>query len=805
MKSNTQVLVIGGGVVGASVLYHLTKLGWQDVTLIERSELTAGSSWHAAGGFHTMNSDTNMAALQGYTIDLYEEIEKLSGQACGVHRSGGVTLASTEERMDYLRAEHAKYRYMGLDTRLLTPGEAKELLPVVNTEGLVGALYDPLDGHLDPAGTTHAYARAAQKNGATVILRNRVLATRPREGGGWEVETEQGPISADHLVNAAGLWAREVGEMAGISLPLHPVEHQYLITETLPEIEALDKELPHVLDPEGGNYLRQERQGILIGFYEQPCTLWAVEGTPWSFDKELLPDQLDRLGDSLERAYHRYPVLEQAGIRQVINGPFTFAPDGNPLLGPVPGLSNYWSACGVMAGFSQGGGVGLALAQWMIEGAPERDVLAMDVARFGEFAGPDYTRKKVAENYERRFKVSYPNEELPAARPLHTSPMYDLWRDQNAVFGSGFGLEHVNYFAPAGEAAVETPTFRRSNAHAAVAAECKAVRESVGICEIHNFSKFLVEGPQAATWLDGIFAGHLPEVGRVSLSPMLDQRGRLIGDFTLTRLAEDRFQLTASYGAQIYHLRWFEQHLPEAGGVTVRNVSRDLSGFQIAGPKSRELLARVSGEDVSNTAFPFRHAREMKIGAAQVRVQRLSFTGDLGYELYLPLGCQVALYQALMQAGEDLALRPFGIYALLSLRLEKSFGSWGREYRPDYTPEETGLGRFIAYDKPADFIGKQASCKRREAGLKRRLHAFAVEAVDADVHGDEPISADGEVVGFVTSGGYAHHADTSVALGFLPADCPADAKLSVEILGKHCPMRRLDKPLFDPTGERMRG
>nr|HPE61727.1 FAD-dependent oxidoreductase [Thiolinea sp.] len=411
MKSHVQVAVIGGGVVGCSVLYHLTRLGWNDITLIERSELTSGSTWHAAGGFHTLNADTNMAALQGYTIGLYRELEQITGQSCGLHHVGGITLASTRERMDYLKAEHAKHQYMGLKTDIIGPDDIRRLSPITSTDGIIGALYDPLDGHLDPYGTTHAYAAAARKQGAEICLHTPVTALNPRPDGSWDVVTDKGTVIAEHVVNAAGLWAREVGHMVGIHLPLHPMEHQYLVTDDLPAVYNHGSELPHVMDPAGESYLRQEGRGLVIGFYEQACEPWAVDKTPWDFGHELLADKLDKIGDSLEIAYQRFPVLANAGVKRVINGPFTFAPDGNPLVGPVPGLRNFWSACAVMAGFSQGGGVGLTLAEWMVEGEPSRDVFAMDVARFGTFCTRAYTRNKVIENYQKRFSISYPNEE----------------------------------------------------------------------------------------------------------------------------------------------------------------------------------------------------------------------------------------------------------------------------------------------------------------------------------------------------------------------------------------------------------
>ena len=805
MKSHAQVVVIGGGVVGCSVIYHLTKLGWKDVVLIERSELTSGSTWHAAGGFHTLNADTNMAALQGYTIGLYRELEELTGQSCSLHHVGGITLAGTPERMDFLKAARAMHRHMGLNTELVTPEEIKKLSPITNTDGILGALYDPLDGHLDPSGTTHAYAKAAQIQGAEIVLRNRVLETNQQVDGSWQVVTEQGTIIAEHLVNAAGLWAREVGEMAGVYLPLHPMEHQYFATDDLPEVYDRESELPHVMDPEGESYLRQEGKGLVIGFYEQQCVPWAVDGTRWDFGHELLTENLDRIGDSMEVAFNRYPVLANAGIKTIINGPFTFAPDGNPLVGPVPGLRNYWSACAVMAGFSQGGGVGLTLAEWMIDGEPSRDVFAMDIARFGDYCTKSYTRLKVCENYQKRFAVSYPNEELPAARPLDTTPAYGIWQQQNAVFGSGYGMEHVNYFAPPGEEPYEIPSFRRSNAFDTVAEECHSVRSAVGINEVHNFGKYEFSGHGAFEYLDTIMAGRIPKLGRISLNPMLSPKGKIIGDFTVAQIRADVFQVTGSFGAQAYHMRWFEQHLPEQG-VRVENVSKSRIGFQIAGPKSRELLQRVTRADISNEAFPFLSVREIDVSQCQAIVQRVSYTGDRGYEIYVPSHHQVSLYQILSEAGKDLGLRPFGMRAMMSLRLDKSFGSWMREFKPDYTPMETGLDRFIDYKKSTDFIGKAAALAEKQQGVKRSLCTFVVEARDADVNAWEPIWHDGEVVGFATSGGFSHYAQKSIAFGFLPVELASEGRrVKIEILGEMIPAKLYNEPLFDPKNEYLRG
>ena len=806
MQTQTRVLVIGGGVVGASVLYHLTKLGWSDVMLVERSELTSGSTWHAAGGFHTLNGDTNMAALQGYTIRLYKELEAITGMSCGLHHVGGITLADNQDRFDMLLAERAKHRFMGLDTEIVGPEEIKKIAPVTNTDGIIGALYDPLDGHLDPSGTTHAYAKAARMGGATIETHCMVQETNQRQDGTWDVVTDKGTIHAEHIVNAGGLWAREVGAMAGVYFPLHPMEHQYLVTENVPLIEQMmdsGHEHPHVMDPAGESYLRQEGRGLCIGFYEQTCRPWAVDGTPWSFGQDLLQDDFDKIEDSIAFAYKRFPDLERAGIKNVIHGPFTFAPDGNPLVGPVPGMRNYWSACGVMAGFSQGGGVGLTLAQWMIEGEPERDVMAMDVARFGDWITPGYTLPKVIENYQKRFSVSYPNEELPAARPHRTTPMYDIFSGMGAVWGQQFGLEVANYFATgADEPRYETPSFRRSDAFAATGREVMAVRQAVGINEVQNFGKYRVTGPRARAWLDRIMAGRVPQVGRLSLTPMLSEKGKLIGDFTMSCLAEDHFQLTASYGSQAYHYRWFINHLED--GVHVENISDRRTGFQIAGPKAHAVLQACTRHDV--TGLRFLDVVEMTVGQSACIVQRVSYTGDLGYEIYCDAMDQRSLWNTLWAAGQPHGMVPFGMRAMMSLRLDKFFGSWMSEFSPDYTAAETGLDRFISFKKTTDFIGRSPAEAERLHPPARQLVAFEVEADDADVQGYEPIWLEGAVVGFCTSGGYSHYAGKSIAQGFVPRDrAKAGLAVEIEILGQMRPATVITTPLFDADGARTRG
>jgi dimethylglycine dehydrogenase len=802
MKSHVQAVVVGGGVVGASVLYHLTKLGWRDVMLIERSELTSGSTWHAAGGMHTINGDPNVAKLQQYTINLYKEIEEISGVSCGVHITGGLMLAGTKTRFDWLKMVRARGRYLGMDLEFVDLAEAKRLFPLMDPQYFVGALYDPIEGHVDPWGVTNAYVKAATLQGATVERHNRVIDTVPRADGGWDVVTEKGTVHAEHVVNAGGLWAREVGRMVGLELPILAMEHQYIISEEIPEVAASATEMLHIVDSDGEIYMRQEGKGMLMGTYERAGVPWSERETPWSFGHELLNNDIDRIAPSLEVGFRHYPAIEKAGIKKIINGPFTFAPDGNPVIGPVRGLRNYWVACGVMAGFSQGGGVGLSLARWMIEGDPGADIWGMDVARFGDWATMAYTNAKVRENYSRRFRIRFPNEELTAARPLKTTPIYDRLKSANAVFGDYWGMEHALWFAPAGTEPAEEITFRRSNAHPHVAAEVNAARTRIGLTEISSYGKFEIEGHGAEAWLSRIMANRMSGIGRIVLSPMLNDRGRLIGDFTIARLAADRFFLVGTMAAERFYQRWFERHLPDRG-VAVRACANAWTGLSIAGPGSRALLQKLVRDDLSS--FPFLSFRRMDIGMAPAMVGRISFTGDLGYEIWMAPEYQRYVYDLIADAGREAGVRHFGSRALNAMRLEKGFGSWAREYRPLYSPVEAALGRFVAWDKP-DFIGRSAAHDERGSGGRLRLCAFQVDAGDADAIGDEPIWHDGKPLGWVTSGGYGHFVGTSLALGYVPREV-ADAidGFEIEIIGERRRAKRLAAPLFDPTGARMRG
>jgi len=804
MKRHVRALVIGGGVVGCSALYHLSKLGWRDVALLERKELTAGSSWHAAGAFHALNSDPAMSRLQAYTVALYPELQKISGQDIGLHYPGGLNVAATKERWDLLRADVARHQTMGLDTRLVGPAEIRELCPIMDTRGVLGAIYDPHEGHLDPAGATHAFASAARRNGAEIYRHTRVTALRATGRGTWEVATDTDTIEAEHVVNAAGLWAREVGRMVGVDLPLLPMEHHYLITEDLAELAGASRELPVVVDLDGEMYMRQERRGVLLGVYETPATPWAVAGTPWEYgDNELLPPDLERLTTALEKGFTRFPVLHSTGIRKVVNGPFTFTPDGNPLVGPVPGVPNYWAACGVMAGFCQAGGVGLALATWMIHGEPDGETLALDVARFGDYASKAYVLDKAREFYSRRFRIAYPNEYWPAGRPSRTSALHSRLVARNAVHGVSYGLEYPLFFAPAGRPAEEEPTLRRSSAFGPVGAECRSARSHGGILDASSFSRFEIEGPAAESYLDRLLAGRLPGVGRVRLTPMLAPSGRLMGDLTTMRLGAERFLIFGSGYLQAWHMRWFRQHLP-ASGATVRNLSIDWGGIAIFGPRSRQLLARVTGDDVSGAAFPFMTARFMDVGLAPALVARMSVTGELGYEIHAPQVYLAPIYDRLAAAASDLGIIDVGMYALLSLRIEKGFGIWTREFSRDYTPIESGLSRFVAYDK-RDFIGRDAALRDRDTPPDRRLVLLEVEALDAEANYLEPVWSGGERVGFVTSAAYGHTCGRSLALGYVASSAAAaGAELEVTIVGERRACRILGAPPIDPAGAGMR-
>ena len=799
MKSQYRVVVIGGGVVGASVLYHLAKMGWSDVCLIEREVLTAGSSWHAAGGFHALNADPNMAALQAYTIDLLSEIQAESGQDINLHMTGGLTLAGTPDRWEWLQSAYRVFQSIGIeDCRLVTPEEAGELNPIMSTKGILGGMWADREGYLDTTGTVHAYAGAAKKRGATVIEHNRVLELHQLPEG-WQVVTEKGTVTCEHVVNAGGLWAKQLGRMAGIELPVSPLKHHYFITDTVPELAALEHEVPMTVDLEGFTYTRQDQKGLLVGIYEIDHEHWAMDGAPWDYGMELFQEQTDRIENELMMGYARYPALENVGIKTWVNGAFTFSPDGNPLVGPVPGKRGYWCACAVMAGFLQGGGVGKSLAEWIIDGEPEADVFAMDVARYGPWAeNKRYIRETTGQFYSRRFVMTYPNEQLPAGRPLKMAPAHDAMRAAGCRWGVSWDLEVPLYFAPEGFA--ETPTLRRSNAFDIVGAECRAVRDAVGMVDTTGFSRFEVSGPGAEAWLDRMMASKLPAEGRARLAPMLSETGRLKGDLTVLNWGDGRFWIMGSYYLRAWHMRWFGDHLEP--GVTIRDLGEEITGFALAGPKSRAVIERLAEQDVSD--LPFMGCRDVDIGLVRAEVARMSVTGELGYEINCRYGDHVALRRMLLEAGAGEGLREFGFNAMLSLRLEKSFGIWSAEFTQGYTPGMTGMDRWIDWDK--EFIGRAAALAERDGnGPETRLVTLEVDAGDADASGYEPIWCAGRRVGFVTSGGYGHTIGKSLAMALVETDCAQEGTgLSVHVVGVERQAKVIAPSPYDPQGKAMR-
>ena len=695
---------------------------------------------------------------------------------------------------------------MGLHQEFISPEEVARRHPLIDPKHYYAALWDEQDGDLDPSGATYAFAKAARHYGGQYYTHTPVVETNQRADGTWDVVTARGTIHAEHVVNCGGLWAREVGRMAGLDLPVQPMEHHYLLTEKIDAVANHHERLPCGIDYEANIYFRQERQGLLLGTYEPKSTPWMVGGTPMDFGHELLNPDLDRIADRLELAFDRVPSLSQAGIKDVINGPFTFGPDGNPMIGPVPGMRNYWCAVGVMAGFCQGGGVGRTMAEWMIEGEPSIDVWAMDIARFGDWASPEWGTVKSSENYERRFVMTFPNETLPKGRRVKTTALYDRLVAKGAVMDQGFGLEHALWFADGPDDAHEDPTFRRSRAHDYVAREVEAVRTAVGCIEIANFAKHEFRGPGARAFLDRVLAGRVPKPGRLALTPMLTEAGKLYGDLTVACLGEDHFMLFGSGAMQEAHARWFQQRI--GTGVDYANVSDNWHGIAISGPNARALLERIVREDVSAEAFRFRDIRQTHVGGAPAILSRISFSGELGYEIYVAPHYQIALAEAIEAAGADLGLRWYGARALMSLRLEKSWGVWSLDYRPDFTAAESGLDAFINWDK--DFVGKAAAAAERAAGPARKLVTMVIdepkiEGEGIDVSNDEAVLKGGEAVGYVSSGGFAHHVGKSMALGYVPAaDAVGGAKLEVEILGEMFAAEVQGAPVYDPNGGRMR-
>lgn len=806
MRTHAQAVVIGGGLIGCSVLYHLAKLGWSDVVLLERDELTSGSTWHAAANIHGLHDSTNISRLQHYTMALYKELEAETGQGCGIFQPGSLYLAQTEAREHQLRLQEAKARRYRMDFREVSRDEAERLHPLVDFNGVRAIMYEPAGGNVDPSGVTAAYAAGARQRGAEIHRFTPVTATEPQVDGTWIVRTPSGDIRTQWVVNAAGLWGREVAAMAGIALPLIPTEHQYFVTETIPEIAALGRRLPSVADRDGEYYLRQEGLGLLIGAYERDMRFWAEDGTPQDFGHELFPDDLGRIEDNMMRAIARVPAVGRAGIKRVINGPMIWSPDSAVLFGPVPELANYFCCNGIIPGFSQSGGIGKLAAEWMIEGEPSLDMFAWDLARFGAWAGKAFTRERVRDQYSHRFKIHFPNEERAAGRPVRTRPAYEMQRAMGGVFGLNFGWEHPLWLAAEGEPPEETAGFTRQNWWAPVGREARMLRDNAGIIDISNFAKYGVKGPGAEAWLNALFANRMPaETGRSCLTPLIGRRGGIAGDFTVTRLGGDEFMVFGSGMAERFHQRFF-QSVPLPPDTTFRSRTEAMCGFNVAGPKARALLSRLTNADLTNASFPFMRSRRIVVAGVEVVALRVSFTGDLGWELYCDAADQLRLYQALLEAGRAEGAGPVGSRALMSLRIEKGYGSWGREYSPEYWPRESGLDRLIKLDK-GDFLNRDAYAAIADKPPRDRFVMLSVDAKDADASGGEPVFlADGTPVGQVSSGAYGYSVGLSLALGYIKAGSarPGDS-VTVAILGRPHDAVILERPPFDPDGKRLRG
>ena len=804
MRTHAQAVVIGGGVIGCSILYHLTKLGWTDVVMLERDELTSGSTWHAAANIHGLHDSTNISRIQHYTMNLYKELEAETGQGCGVFQPGSLYLAQTKEREHQLRLQAAKAKLYGMNFHEVSRDEAERLHPLVNFDGIRCIMWEPDGGNVDPSGVTNAYAVGARQRGAEIYRFTPVTATEPQSDGSWIVRTPNGDIHTQWVVNAAGLWGREVARMAGIELPLQPTEHQYFVTETIAEIEAMDRRLPSVADRDGEYYLRQEGKGLLVGAYERNLKFWAEEGTPPDFGHELFDDDLERIEENMMRAIDRVPVVGTAGIKRVINGPMIWSPDSNVLFGPVPELKNYFCCNGIIPGFSQSGGMGMLAADWIVTGETRYDMFAWDVARFGDWADAAFTKARVGDQYANRFKIHFPNEERAAGRPARTRPIYEMQRDMGAVFGLNYGWEHPLYFDAQ---TPETEGFTRQPWWHSVGREARMLRDAVGVIDISNFGKYVCKGLGAEDWLNAVFANTMPKsVGRSCLTPLIGVRGGIAGDATVTRMAEDEFWIISSGMAERYQQRFYKE-VPLPHGTTFESVTVSRCAFNVAGPKSRDVLQRLSNADLANHSWPFMRSGKLTIAGVECGALRVSFTGDLGWEIYCDTADQQAVYTALIQAAQEAGGGPVGSRALMSLRVEKGYGGWSREYSPEYWPQEVGLDRLCKLDK--EFLNKAAAQEVMAKPAREQLVLLHVDEADvtasnADATGGEPIFKDGQGIGRVTSGAYGYSVGMSLALGYVKNAQPGDA-VDVMILGKPHKATILHEPPFDPKGEILRG
>jgi len=798
MKSHARAVVIGGGAVGVSTLYHLALKGWKDVVLLERTELTAGSTWHAAGLLPLFNMSYTVGQLHKYSVDLYKRLPAETGQDVSLHVTGNLRLATSRQRMD----EYYKYcgtaNTIGVPFQIITPAEVKKLWPLVelggsgNTPALVGALYHPDDGHIAPADLTMALRKGARSRGAEIHEHCEVTGAQRTPSGEWKLSTTQGEITCEHVVCATGNYARQTGRLFGLNVPSIPVEHQYIVYDESPELVSYRKgggrELAVLRESDQSYYLREERGGWILGPYEAGAPARFADGVPDWFGKSLFDGDLERLVPHVEAAGRRVPALANCGIKDIVNGPIAYTPDGSPLVGPAWGVPNVWLNEGHSFGITAAGGSGWQLAEWITEGQPGIDLLAVDPRRFGPYTGKRYVVKKNEETYRNVFTIHFPDEEREDARPAKTSPVYDRLAAKGAVFGQRYGWERANWFAPVGIERKDVWSFRRTNYFEHVGNECRLMRETVGLMDLTPFSKWEVWGPGATDWLDHLVANKVPtRVGRMALCHALTPRGGIRSEFTITRIAEDRFYVVSAGAAERFDADYLEKQLPSDGRVSLRRITGSRGCFVVAGPRAREVLQPLCEDKLDNESFPWLTARIAEVGlATDVYMLRVNFVGSLGWELHFPVEYAHHLFDAILASGKPHGIGLVGMRAMESLRLEKSYRMWGTDMTRDYTPFEAGLDRFVRMNKP-EFIGKAALVRQKAAGIPNRFITLEVHGVtDADPLGNEPLfDTRGNMVGRATSGYYGHFLKKSLAIGYVkPEFAAVGTGLQIEILGE---------------------
>ena len=798
--SPVQVLIIGGGAMGVSLLYHLTKAGWSDVMLVEKNDLTHGSTWHAAGLCTHFAHNATIQELRATSVRLYRDIlPEETGQSCGFHPSGAMRITRNPDRMDEFRHVAGLSGFTGYPLEILTPERIAELHPLARLEGLLGGIYEPDDGHVDPSLATNAMAQMAQKRGATIQRFNPVQSIR-REAGHWMVETAKGTVTADHIVNAAGTWGWEIGRMMGLEIPSVPVLHQYLVTDTIPDVAEWQAanlpELPIIRDPEESWYVRQERDGLILGPYETEAQVWAVDGVPPEFGADLMPPDLDRVEHIIGAAMARIPALGRGGVKTVVNGPITFTPDANPLIGPAHGLENAWLLTGSSMGVMEGGGAGWFLAHWMTNGAPPMDALAVDSRRFGAWADRNYRIEKAVECFGLQFGVHYPYEERPAARGKRLSPLHDLMLERGAVMGAAHGWERPNWFSDS-TGDVATHSFRRPNWFDAVAREVETVTNAAALADLSVFAKFDVTGPETRAFIDSLGANGAPGNGRIGLIHTLTPAGGTLSEFTVTMWSDTHAYLTSAAAAEEIDLDALRDHA-KGFDVTVTNVTETFAVIGLMGPKSREVLARLV--DLDET-FSWLTARMIQVQGHDIRALRVSYLGELGWELHLPAAAAAEVFRALEEAGEASGIGYYGAFAANSMRLEKGYRAWGADLTSERTPRECGVGVLVRPDG-REFPGRTAMDARDETS---DWHSVLLElrSGPVDPFYGHPVYAGNRIIGIVTSGGFGHRTQKQLALALLREPLPNET-VSVEILGQSCPAEVLHAPPFDPENARLK-